>query len=257
VASNENSDSEDEDDEDDDEDETTGKQTILKATTQKPNTLKKAQTGKPILKKDQTMKDDEDSEDDEDDDSEDDEDEDDHKENNKTKQKPVQAAKNPASVVDLKRKRETTHDKTSPPAGGTKIYVANLHYFLRRDKVKEKFQQCGPIKYFKLLMDGSKSKGQCFIQFHDAESAAKAIVLDGSDFMGRNMTVRWANEPDPKAIAPVAHPANTILYVSGFSPTTTEEELKRLSHHSASSRPSSFPQIRHPVQPDDLVLSHS
>lgn len=76
----------------------------------------------------------------------------------------------------------------------SKIYIGNLPFNTTEQELDNSFQQFGKIKEIALIKDRhtNECKGFAFITFDAAESAQKALTLNGTDFHGRPMKVSKA-----------------------------------------------------------------
>lgn len=78
-----------------------------------------------------------------------------------------------------------------------KLYVGNLAYETTADQLREHFAQAGTVADAVVLSDkySGRSRGFGFIEMATEEEAKKAIeMLDGKDFMGRDLKVNEARE---------------------------------------------------------------
>ncbi len=83
-----------------------------------------------------------------------------------------------------------------------KLYVGNLTYETSEDELRDAFAAYGDVASAKIITDRDtgRSKGFGFVEFHDDDSAKKAMsALNGSDLRGRALTV---NEARPQAERP-------------------------------------------------------
>ncbi len=79
-----------------------------------------------------------------------------------------------------------------------KLYVGNLSYNTHDEDLREAFSKIGEVTSVTLITDQAtgRSKGFGFVEMATDEDAQKAITtLNGTEFMGRNITV---NEARPK-----------------------------------------------------------
>lgn len=78
----------------------------------------------------------------------------------------------------------------------TNVYVKNFGQALDDDKLREMFEQCGPIMSCKVMCDETgKSKGFGFVSFEDHESAQKAVdTLNGKDIDDQELYVGRAQK---------------------------------------------------------------
>ncbi|MBI4972138.1 MAG: RNA-binding protein [Candidatus Omnitrophica bacterium] len=81
-----------------------------------------------------------------------------------------------------------------------KLYVGNLSYTTTDEDLKGLFSKFGSLQSANVIMDkySGRSKGFGFVEFASTEEASKALELNGSDFMGRNITVSEARPQEPR-----------------------------------------------------------
>lgn len=83
---------------------------------------------------------------------------------------------------------------------GNKLYVGNLSYSTTDEDLKSLFAKYGAVQSANVIMDKftNRSKGFGFVEMATGEEAEKAVELNGSDFMGRNITVSEARPQGPR-----------------------------------------------------------
>ncbi len=82
-----------------------------------------------------------------------------------------------------------------------KIYVGNLGFSVTNQDLKAKFEQYGSVDSANVIMDRDtgRSKGFGFVEMSSSQEANQAIEsLNGSDFLGRAMTVNPAKPQVPR-----------------------------------------------------------
>ena len=86
-------------------------------------------------------------------------------------------------------------------AVNTKLYVGNLNYSTTQEDLKGLFEKYGTLTSVNVISDkySGRSKGFGFVEFSTTEEAGKALELNGSDFMGRNITVSEARPQEPRS----------------------------------------------------------
>ena len=79
----------------------------------------------------------------------------------------------------------------------TKLYVGNLSYNATESDLYTLFQKHGEIRSVSLITDkySGQSKGFAFVEMASAADAEKALAENGSEFMGRTLTVSEARPP--------------------------------------------------------------
>ena len=77
-----------------------------------------------------------------------------------------------------------------------RLFVANLNFEITEEDLRNKFCLYGKLKdCFLIKTREGKSRGFCFVEFMVEEDAACAMSeLDGTDFSGRRIAVKPANE---------------------------------------------------------------
>lgn len=79
-----------------------------------------------------------------------------------------------------------------------KIFVGNLDWGIRDDKLEELFSEFGNVVKADVVMDKfepNKSRGFAFVEFEADEAAQKAIeAMNGKEVEGRALTVNEARE---------------------------------------------------------------
>jgi len=91
------------------------------------------------------------------------------------------------------RKRELT----VKPEGCLTCFVGRLADEVDDDKLKELFKDAGEISQIRYLERDGEFKGSAFIEFAETESTDKAVALNGSSFLNRQIRVDFA-ESKPK-----------------------------------------------------------
>jgi RNA recognition motif-containing protein len=84
---------------------------------------------------------------------------------------------------------------------GNKIYVGNLAWSIRDDKLKELFSEFGEVTEARVITDKftRRSKGFGFVTFANEEDAQKAIsAMNEKDIEGRPLKVNEAKEMTPR-----------------------------------------------------------
>ena len=79
------------------------------------------------------------------------------------------------------------------------IYVGNLPWSYRDDKLKELFEEHGEVASAKVIVDrmSGRSRGFGFVEMASEDEAASAIeALNGSDAEGRELKVNEARPRD-------------------------------------------------------------
>lgn len=83
-------------------------------------------------------------------------------------------------------------EKLKRPLGPTRIYVGSLHFNITEQMIKAIFEPFGIIDTVQMIHDSEsgRSKGYCFIQFRDPDSAKRAMEqMNGFELAGRPIKV--------------------------------------------------------------------
>ena len=77
--------------------------------------------------------------------------------------------------------------------GGHRLYVGNLSYQVKEEELRGLFSRYGKVKTLHLIRDRltRRLKGYAFLEM-SREDAAKALALNGTDFLGRKLVVSIA-----------------------------------------------------------------
>jgi RNA recognition motif-containing protein len=81
------------------------------------------------------------------------------------------------------------------------IFVVNIAWKAEDSDIQKLFEGFGVVKSAKIIRqkDSNKSKGFGFVEMEDSEQANAAIAgLNGTDFMGRTLVVKEAEERKEK-----------------------------------------------------------
>ena len=119
----------------------------------------------------------------------------------------TQSSKLPEDVApnetSNKRKAEDTVVEPEPKRAAvegesTKIYVRGLPWRATEDEVRDYFQACGkgPTMVELPLQDDGRSSGTAVLEFATPDCAAAAIALNGEDFQGRWLSIKYSS-PKP------------------------------------------------------------
>ena len=82
----------------------------------------------------------------------------------------------------------------------SKLYVGNLNYNASEEDIKQLFAKYGGVSSVTIIRDSysGQSKGFGFVEMSSSDEAEKALEQNGSDFMGRNITVSEARPQEPR-----------------------------------------------------------
>ncbi len=81
-----------------------------------------------------------------------------------------------------------------------KLYVGNLNYNASEEDIKQLFAKYGSVSSVTVIRDSysGQSKGFGFVEMSSSEEAEKALEQNGTEFMGRNITVSEARPQAPR-----------------------------------------------------------
>lgn len=163
--------------------------------------------------------------------SDSDSDDDDDEEEDKTEKAPEKS--------NGKRKAEEAVEDAPTPkkaavtdeAESNKVYVRGLPWKAADYEVQEFFASCGAIKSCEMpLMDDGRSSGTAIIEFETTEAAAAAIELNGQDFQGRWLSIKYSS---PKPILSSREPTQkqdgcVTVFVGNLSWDIDEDTLRQV-----------------------------
>ena len=81
------------------------------------------------------------------------------------------------------------------------IFIANLNYKVKSEKLQEIFGEYGDVSSAKIIFDrdSKRSKGFGFVEMPNDDDALRAIEdLNGVEIEGRQIVVKKANEREEK-----------------------------------------------------------
>ncbi len=114
---------------------------------------------------------------------------------------------------------------------GNKVYVRGLPWKAEEHEVQEFFAACGPIKSCEMpLMDDGRSSGTAVIEFETNEGAAAAIELNGGDFQGRWLSIKYST---PKPVLSGREPTQkqdgcVTVFVGNLAWDVDEDTLRQV-----------------------------
>merc|ERR1711920_127609 len=78
-----------------------------------------------------------------------------------------------------------------PEADVASIYVGNVDYSTKPEELQRFFSSCGAVLRVTILTDKwtGHPKGYAYVQFRSAEAVANAVLLNESEFKGRQLKV--------------------------------------------------------------------
>lgn len=91
-----------------------------------------------------------------------------------------------------KNRLAAEQEKLKRPVGPTRVYVGSLHFNINEQMIKAIFEPFGMIDNVQMIYDSEsgRSKGYCFIQFREPDSAKRAMEqMNGFELAGRPIKV--------------------------------------------------------------------
>jgi len=103
---------------------------------------------------------------------------------------PVSTSVAPASFITA------TEMTASDMALQAKVYVGNIDYAATEAELGEYFAQCGQVECVNIPVNRytGKARGFGFVTFSSQQEAEHAMVLNGTEFKGRQIQVNFAKE---------------------------------------------------------------
>jgi len=79
----------------------------------------------------------------------------------------------------------------------TKLFVGNLSYNATDTDLKALFEKHGVVRTVDIVKDRytGQPRGFAFVEMASADDAQKCLVLNGTEFLGRNLSVSEARPP--------------------------------------------------------------
>lgn len=80
---------------------------------------------------------------------------------------------------------------SGPEADNASIYVGNVDYSSKPEELQTFFAHCGTVQRVTILTDkwSGHPKGYAYVQFRSLEAVANAVLLDGTEFKGRQLKI--------------------------------------------------------------------
>jgi len=109
------------------------------------------------------------------------------------------------------------------------MYIRGLPWRATEDEVREYFSTCGEITSIEMpIMDDGRSSGTAIIDFKTKEACESCLELNGSDFNGRWLNIKYST---PKPIWSPREPSEkaegcTTVFVGNLSFQIDEETLR-------------------------------
>merc|ERR1712226_385844 len=110
-----------------------------------------------------------------------------------------------------------------------RMYIRGLPWRATEDEVREYFSTCGEITSIEMpIMDDGRSSGTAIIDFKTKEACESCLELNGSDFNGRWLNIKYST---PKPIWSPREPSEkaegcTTVFVGNLSFQIDEETLR-------------------------------
>jgi polyadenylate-binding protein 2 len=98
---------------------------------------------------------------------------------------------NNAATAALNSSSTSNSSYSSPDADHRSVYVGSVDYSSTVDDLQQLFSACGPVNRVTILTDKytGQSKGFAYIEFKDVESVQNALILNDTEFKGRQLKV--------------------------------------------------------------------
>uniref|UniRef100_A0A672GA45 RRM domain-containing protein n=1 Tax=Salarias fasciatus TaxID=181472 RepID=A0A672GA45_SALFA len=114
------------------------------------------------------------------------------------------------------------------------LYVGNLSRDVTEPLILQVFQQIGPCKSCKMIVDTAGNDPYCFVEFYDHRHAAASLAaMNGRKIMGKEVKVNWATTPtSQKKDTSSEYEVQTQgwnhfhVFVGDLSPEITTEDVK-------------------------------
>jgi len=86
------------------------------------------------------------------------------------------------------RSRDLSNSRDSDSSS---VFVRNLPFNVTWQTLKEKFRDCGEVRYSEVKMENGRSKGYGVVKFNSPDDARRAVnLMNGSRIDGRQIEVR-------------------------------------------------------------------
>uniref|UniRef100_A0A8C6U9B5 RRM domain-containing protein n=1 Tax=Neogobius melanostomus TaxID=47308 RepID=A0A8C6U9B5_9GOBI len=119
------------------------------------------------------------------------------------------------------------------------LYVGNLSRDVTEPLILQVFQQIGPCKSCKMIIDPTGNDPYCFVEFYENRHAAAALAaMNGRKILGKEVKVNWATTPtSQKKDTSISNYYNMTnrsqpynyhfhVFVGDLSPEITTEDVK-------------------------------
>uniref|UniRef100_A0A8C6U3Q0 RRM domain-containing protein n=1 Tax=Neogobius melanostomus TaxID=47308 RepID=A0A8C6U3Q0_9GOBI len=104
------------------------------------------------------------------------------------------------------------------------LYVGNLSRDVTEPLILQVFQQIGPCKSCKMIIDPTGNDPYCFVEFYENRHAAAALAaMNGRKILGKEVKVNWATTPTSQKKDTSNH---FHVFVGDLSPEITTEDVK-------------------------------
>ena len=113
-------------------------------------------------------------------------------------EKPVAKKAVAAKPAKAQKKPEPIEEEPADEEGTFEVCARGLSFQAYDSDIRTLFETCGNVQEVKLLTrDDGKSKGTAFIKFNKKSAFNKALELNGSEHLGRNITVEESQGKKP------------------------------------------------------------
>lgn len=99
-----------------------------------------------------------------------------------------------AAAMNEMQNQPSAENATNQP----KLYVGNIDYAATEAELADYFARFGRIEFVNIPINryNGRARGFGFVTFTSVQDAERAMVLDGSEFKGRQIQVNFAKERD-------------------------------------------------------------
>lgn len=106
--------------------------------------------------------------------------------------------------LEKKRKRTIVDEARDIINDSRKLCLRNVSFDALEKDLEKFFEKCGKLSHNEIIKRNERSRGIAFVQFETEEGAKKALELNDTEFMGRNINISVA-QPFQKRIKEDSH----------------------------------------------------
>ncbi len=99
-----------------------------------------------------------------------------------------------AKIEALSQQASNPSSDPSSDVDSRSVYVGNVDYSVTPEELQSFFSSCGTVSRITILCDKftGHPKGFAYVEFADMEGVANAMLLNESEFKGRQLKVRFS-----------------------------------------------------------------